>query len=146
MHLFFSLVVALLWAVTNIALKHIVGKFNPEATLCMTSLFIAAYALIFLAFNPSTRKEITSKLDIKTAAFVATVAFFGLFFPSFLYYRLLSTNPVHLVMALAYTSPSIVLFLMAIFGRDKLNWKSVAGVLMIVSGVVLCVMSGSKQK
>ena len=144
MDLAFALVIAIIWAVTNIALKTLLGHFKPDTILCLTSFSVAIFAAIYISLRSTTRTDVVKNLSWSSGCAIIAVAFIGLFLPSLLYYTLLSQHPVHLVMAIAYTSPVILLLILALSGTETLNLKSIVGVGLVVCGVIICVLSSKK--
>jgi drug/metabolite transporter (DMT)-like permease len=132
-----ALLVAMLWGSASLVQKSILTSISAEALWVATTLMHATFVpFVWLAFG----KRVGGSLRVITPkqwGMIAIFSTFGMVVPYLLYLHLLKKYDSHIVVALTFTSPIFVLLGAALVLKERVSIYSVAGVCLVVAGVVL---------
>jgi drug/metabolite transporter (DMT)-like permease len=131
-----ALLVALLSASQVVIMKHVTTVHSSEASFAMFSLMYFFLTLLFLGRN---KDKVTSDVRTMAAPIILMILFAVLlsFLSNYIYYKLIKTNNVTVTSALISTAPLFIAIYSYFILRESLSAKNLAGVGLIVSGVML---------
>lgn len=132
-----ALLIALFWAVGGIVQKVIIQSLSPETSMAIIGAAYALIVVVYGIYNRATVVPAALTLSLRQWAGVAFVAIGSIFYANLWLYRLLERHAAYKVTALTYVSPVFTLVLAAMLLGEKVTPVSIAGVLLIVLGVVM---------
>ncbi|NBS67917.1 EamA family transporter [bacterium] len=131
-----SLLVAFLWAVNSVAQKHATNNLSHPTAMAVFSVMYFTVMLLYIGHH----KELISKElrnIIPSAILIMFAAVLLNFLANILYFKMLKTNGLSIVTALTSTMPIFVALLSFMVLRESLSAKHIAGIVAVVTGVVL---------
>ena len=145
MFIFFSLIVAFMWAIQSIVNKHILKKIHSHTLLVLGGIVYAAsvfmYWLVQVKVQEQVRQDMNRHIGWKMLGYIVFSGLVGGFLANLLYFGLLKKYPAHMVTAVTYCSPAITAILAYMILKEKMNSKTVLGICLVVTGLVILGLS-----
>jgi len=136
--IFFSIVTALLWAVSDVINKFIFTRWPIKPViLVIFSCLINLVIVVGIYINQGL-----SVLSIDHTILAVIAAFFYLLGYLF-YFRAVKLEEVSRITPIFYSMPLFVLLLAAIFFQERLAISAYSGIFLLVAGAVLITQKGS---
>ncbi len=133
--LFGSLFVAFGWAIASILQKYLLRSLEP--TFFLLWIFGFAFLVVGLLYLSSPTPIDIPRFSLRTYGLVALTALVGFVGPYMVLLHLIKHYNVSKVIALAYVTPLITLFLSRLFLQEHISKTGALGVVLIVSGAFL---------
>jgi transporter family protein len=133
---FFAMLTSLIWGLAPAFEKiGLGGRIDPYLGVVIRTIPIALVGLFGLALMG--RLDTMAQVDIKSALFVMTGGFLAGFLGQVAFYSALKSGEASIVVPLAATYPLVALVISVIFLGEAFTWQKLAGISLIVGGVVL---------
>lgn len=131
-----SLLVAFLWAITSVAQKHATNNLSHPTAM---AIFAVMYFTLMLLYIGHHKELISSELRnmIPSAILLLFAAVVLNFIANVLYFRMIKSNGLSLITGLTAVTPVFVALLSFMVLRENLSPKHIAGIVAVVTGVVL---------
>jgi drug/metabolite transporter (DMT)-like permease len=129
--------VSLMWGVYPILMKILLHKLDVEFVLVLNAVL---YFILMMGFGVIMRDKVLGsyhKCSSREYAIAAAMILFTIFIPSIVFVTILSKNESFMVSTLAYTSPLFTAMLAYYFLHEQLTYQSIAGIMLVVSGIVV---------
>lgn len=138
-----SLLVAFLWGAAPVIHKFLMSTrpISPETLMVFGSMVYFSCVLVYFYFNHEPIITDLKRASAWTLSIMFVSAMFAGFVANLLYFRVIKNHSSYVVSALIFSSPFFTLLLSYIFLNEKMTFQSVAGVVMIVVGIVLVATS-----
>lgn len=129
--------VAFAWAISSILQKHVLTKIRPLTLM----FYISAILFTAMLVTSLVYHDITDyNNDIWIILEIVLIIIIEFFFAFLLLFYLIKDNDNGIVTTLSYTTPLFTLILAALFFHEKLNTKTILGVILIVVGSIMISM------
>lgn len=136
--LFLTFIVALLWGISPIIVKHgLNNNINVNTIFFINTLIYiicgGTYALLY-------KNDIQDDLTISNSYILLLLtinAFFAIFVANTMYYLLIQKNNTAIVTALAYSSPVFTVILSYFLLKEKLNVETFIGICLVYIGILI---------
>jgi transporter family protein len=133
---FFAMLTSLIWGLAPAFEKiGLGGRIDPYLGVVIRTIPIALVGLFGLALMG--RLDTIAQVDLKSALFVITGGFLAGFLGQVAFYSALKSGEASIVVPLAATYPLVALVISVIFLGEAFTWQKLAGISLIVGGVVL---------
>lgn len=131
-----SLLVAFMWSLLPLIQKTLLKSISVEVLMVLGGV---AYAVLLVAFFAIHRKKVAREWHTVNLRVVGLVMAIGAlaFVPNIIFLHLLSKHESYIVTALTFVSPVFTAALAYLFLKENVTWASLAGVVLIVAGVML---------
>lgn len=136
-----AILVSFLWGLASI-LQKIIYKTNISyATMTVLTGFF--YFIPLVLFYLKKRKSINqdlSKLSLSSYLLIACTVITTSFIANLIYYHLIKQYSASLVTTLVSTAPLFTVILAYLILKEKLNLKSLIGIVVTITGIILISM------
>jgi len=138
-----GLFISLCWAISPIMHKYVLKRsgISPKTILILSTLFYTSCVAIFALIHWETVSKDLPKMDFAAWLIIGVTTVIAGFWANVLYFYMIRDNASSTVAALIYSSPIFTLLLAYIFINEMMSVLSLAGVLLIVTGVI-CIALG----
>lgn len=135
---FFTFIIALLWGISPIVVKHgMNNKINVNTIFFINTLiYVICGGLYSLFYKTEIENDLTYK-NINILLLLTINAFFAVFLANTIYYVLIESNNTAIVTALSYSSPLFTVILSYFLLEEKLSLQTICGVIVIYLGILL---------
>lgn len=131
-----ALLTAFIWGIAPIFEKiGLSGKIEPYVAVVVRTIPIVIVSFLGLFFMG--RMGSLSQLATKDVIFVAIGGLLAGFLGQITIYSALKTGEASVVVPIAATYPLVAMTVAVIFLGEPITWQKVAGVILVVSGVLL---------
>jgi drug/metabolite transporter (DMT)-like permease len=86
------------------------------------------------------------QLSIRDVCFIGFTSMITGFFASLIYFHILKKHESYVIAALIYSSPVFTLLISYFVLKEKVSYIGVAGVILIVSGVIMLALNEKGHK
>jgi len=128
--------IALLWGVSPIAHKTMIGKIDTKMVFILNSMFytlcIIGYTIYYWKHLKTEVPKLTSK-DIYT---VGGISIIMSFIPNILYFYLLKHHDSYLVSALVNSAPIFTVLVSYFLLKNPISNYGIFGVILIIGGII----------
>jgi transporter family protein len=132
----FAMLTSLIWGLAPAFEKiGLGGRIDPYLGVVIRTVPIALIGLFGLAVMG--RLDTMAQVDLKSALFVITGGFLAGFLGQVAFYSALKSGEASVVVPLAATYPLVALVISVIFLGEAFTWQKLAGISLIVGGVLL---------
>jgi drug/metabolite transporter (DMT)-like permease len=142
--IYIALCIAFLWGLTPVIHKHVLNTVDKKVVMVLSGMFYFTALIIYAAINWNTIKTESKKLTVPSVFWIGFVALVAGFFANLIYYYILNKHDSYVVSALIYSCPVFTLILAYLFLKEKISMYGLAGVLLIVLGVICLAMNERK--
>jgi drug/metabolite transporter (DMT)-like permease len=137
MYVIIALFVAFLWGIQPIIYKHLLQSIDLKTIVAIGSFFYSICASLFGIYYWKDIERGLKKIDMKSVGLIGASTICAAFLANILILYVLKDNSCAVVSALIYSAPIFTLLFAYLFINEKISFASIAGIVMIVSGVVL---------
>ena len=138
-----TLTVAMLWGLSPVIYKHVMHTIDPKVVMVLGGAVYACCLALFAAWHWSTiRSNMATHMTWPLMRWIVLTAVVTMFSANVIYFYVLDRHDSHLVTALIASSPVFTLGLAYLFLQEKVHALSVAGLALIVAGVVCLAFNG----
>ena len=141
-----ALLVAFLWGIHPVLSKILLNKFSVASVIIFNNFAYFLAILVFAWFNRQQIMKDVGRVDAYDAGIIFSVAIVASFAATLLYYYVLKDHESSLISALVYSSPIFTLIVAYLFLKERLTSIGVAGVLLIVAGVMCIAFNDGNYK
>lgn len=136
-----GLIISALWGSSAVLNKFILSHVHFATLMIVSGI---AYTVCFLGlmifYKDLWMKEV-KKITGSILALILLTTVFTAFLPILLYYKLMSSNPSHIVVALTCAAPLFAFALSYYFLQEQITMWSIAGIVLIVAGLICISMN-----
>lgn len=138
-----SLMVSFLWGAAPVIHKFLMSTrpISPETLMVFGSVVYFSCVVVYFYFNHEPIIADLKQASALTLSIMFVSAMFAGFVANLLYFRVIKQNASYVVSALIFSSPFFTLLLSYLFLKEKMNFQSVAGVILIVVGIIMLATS-----
>ena len=141
-----ALVVAFLWGIHPILSKTLLNKFDVASVMVFNNIAYFLAILVFSFYNRHLILKDARRVDMYDATIITTIAIAASFTANLIYYYVLKDHESSLISALVYSSPIFTLIVAYLFLKEQLTVMGVAGILLIVAGVMCIAFNDGNYK
>jgi len=130
--------VILLWSLHPIAQKYVMRSIASDEFVVVTGLVYFACVVLYVIGTRMRLGDVFAKLSLIDRLLILFVGSLSYFASSLLYSKLMQLRDSHWVVAITYATPVLLTTMFAIlFLREQPSPKTIAGILLMSSGVLL---------
>ncbi len=142
--LFYSMFVALLWGVSPIAHKTMIGKMDTKMVFVLNSAFYTICIIAYTLYYWNHFKKQASKIEYKNLYYLGAISIIMSFIPNILYFYLLKEHDSYVVSALVNSAPIFTVLVSYFILNEKISKYGVIGILLIIGGII-CLSFNEKK-
>ncbi len=142
--LFYSMFVALLWGVSPIAHKTMIGKMDTKMVFILNSVFYTLCIIGYTLYYWNHFKEQAPKLHSKDLYYLGAISIIMSFIPNILYFYLLKEHDSYVVSALVNSAPVFTVLVSYFILKEKISKYGIIGILLIAGGIICLSFSEKK--
>lgn len=142
--LFYSMFVALLWGVSPIAHKTMIGKMDTKMVFVLNSAFYTICIIAYTLYYWNHFKEQAPKIEYKNLYYLGAISIIMSFIPNILYFYLLKEHDSYVVSALVNSAPIFTVLVSYFILNEKISKYGVMGILLIIGGII-CLSFNEKK-
>jgi drug/metabolite transporter (DMT)-like permease len=128
--------IALLWGVSPIAHKSMIGKIDTKMVFILNSVFHTICIIGYTIYYWDHFKTELPKLSSKNMYMLAGISIIMSFIPNILYFHLLKHYDSYLVSALVNSAPIFTVLVSYFLLKNPISKYGIFGVLLIIGGVI----------
>jgi drug/metabolite transporter (DMT)-like permease len=128
--------IALLWGVSPIAHKTMIGKMDTKMVFVLNSLFYTLCIIGYTIYYWDHFKVTAPKLASKDVYMLGGISILMSFIPNILYFYLLKHHDSYVVSALVNSAPIFTVLVSYFLLKDPINKYGIAGVILIIGGII----------
>ena len=140
-----ALFIALLWGVQPVIHKYLLKDVDYVVLMIVSSIVYFACVLGFTVYNWKVFSTNVVALSPANLGIIAVMTVFTAFIANLLYFFVLKDHASYVTSALIYASPVFTLVVAVLFLKEKVSLYGLAGVLLIVAGVVVLALNDRRQ-
>jgi len=141
---FLSLLTALFWAISPIALKQIMYNVDTKIVFIINSFFYTCCIIIYTIYYWYHIKEHFIKLKNSDIYKIALISVILSFIPNLIYFYLLKNYNASIVSTLVNSAPFFTVILSVYIMKNKINLIELLGIILIVLGIILLSITNKK--
>lgn len=142
--LFYSMFVALLWGISPIAHKTMMGKVDTKIVFVLNSVFYTLCIIGYTIYYWDHFKEQAPKIASKDIYTLGAISIVISFIPNILYFYLLKQHNSYVVAALVNSAPIFTVLISYFILKENISKYGILGVLLIISGVICLSLNDKK--
>lgn len=142
--LFYSMFVALLWGVSPIAHKTMIGKMDTKMVFVINSVFYTICIIGYTLYYWNHFKEQAPKIAAKDLYVLGGMSIIMSFLPNILYFYLLKEHDSYIVSALVNSAPIFTVLVSYFILNEKMTKYGIMGILLIIGGII-CLSFNEKK-
>ncbi len=142
--LFYSMFVALLWGVSPIAHKTMIGKMDTKMVFIINSVFYTICIIGYTLYYWNHFKKEAPKIETKDLYVLGGISIIMSFLPNILYFYLLKEHDSYIVSALVNSAPIFTVLVSYFILNEKMTKYGIMGILLIIGGII-CLSFNEKK-
>jgi len=142
--LFYSMFVALLWGISPIAHKKMIGKMDTKMVFVLNSAFYTICIIAYTLYYWNHFKKEVPKIESKDLYYLGAISIVMSFLPNILYFYLLKHHDSYMVSALVNSAPIFTVLVSYFILKEKLTKFGIFGILLIIGGII-CLSFNEKK-
>lgn len=142
--LFYSMFVALLWGVSPIAHKTMIGKMDTKMVFVLNSAFYTLCIIGYTVYYWNHFKEQAPKIESKNLYYLGAISIAMSFLPNILYFYLLKHHDSYVVSALVNSAPIFTVLVSYFILNEKISKYGLMGIMLIIGGII-CLSLNEKK-
>lgn len=142
--LIYSMFVALLWGISPIAHKTMIGKLDTKLVFVLNSVFYTLCIIGYTIYYWDHFKTHVPKLASKDIYVLGGISIIMSFIPNILYFYLLKEHNSYVVSALVNSAPIFTVLISYFLLNENMTKYSIGGVMLIIGGIVLLSITDKK--
>jgi drug/metabolite transporter (DMT)-like permease len=133
--LFYSMFVSLLWGISPIAHKTMIGKMDTKMVFILNSVFYTLCIIGYTIYYWDHFKTQVPKLSSRDIYLLGGISILMSFIPNILYFYLLKDHDSYIVSALVNSAPLFTVLVSYFLLKDPITKYGIIGVLLIIGGI-----------
>ena len=133
--LFYSMFISLLWGISPIAHKTMIGKMDTKMVFILNSVFYTLCIIGYTIYYWDHFKTQIPKLSSKDIYLLGGISILMSFIPNILYFYLLKDHDSYIVSALVNSAPVFTVLVSYFLLKDPITKYGIIGVLLIIGGI-----------
>ena len=142
--IFYSMFIALLWGISPIAHKMMIGKIDTKMVFVLNSVFYTLCIIAYTIYYWNYFKKEAPKLISKDLYMLGGISILMSFIPNILYFYLLKHHDSFAVSALVNSAPIFTVLVSYFFLKDPISKYGIIGVILIIGGII-CLSLNEKK-
>jgi drug/metabolite transporter (DMT)-like permease len=145
-NVFLALIIAFLLGVQPVVHKHLLSKYNAITIMIVTVIvYFFLVAIVSIIQRKDIRRDM-QRMPIHDLLILVALAVFTVFVVNMLYYYVLKDHSPPVVSSLIYAAPFFTLVFSYLFLKERLNMYGVAGIIVMVIGILLIMQNERLEK
>jgi transporter family protein len=137
--------VALLWGISPIAHKTMIGKIDTKLVFVLNSVFYTLCIIGYTIYYWDHFKTQAPKLATKDLYMLGGISIIMSFIPNILYFYLLKEHDSYVVSALVNSAPVFTVIISYFILKESMTKYSIGGVVLIIGGIMLLSINDKKN-
>jgi drug/metabolite transporter (DMT)-like permease len=133
----YSLLTALFWGISPIALKQILHNVDTKLVFIINSFFYTCCIIIYTIYYWNHVREQSAKIKYSDIYKIALVSVILSFIPNLIYFYLLKNHNPSVVSALVNSAPIFTVAISFYIMKENINFIELIGIIFISLGIVL---------
>lgn len=142
--LLYSMFISLLWGISPIAHKTMIGKMDTKMVFVLNSAFYTLCIIGYTIYYWDHFRTEVPKLSSKDVYLLGAISIAMSFIPNILYFYLLKYHDSYVVSALVNSAPIFTVLVSYFLLKDPITKYGIGGVLLIIAGVICLSLNGKK--
>jgi len=133
--LLYSMFIALLWGISPIAHKNMIGKMDTKIVFILNSVFYTLCIIGYTIYYWDHFKSELPKVSSKDIYMLGGISIILSFIPNIFYFSLLKHHDSYVVSALVNSAPIFTVLISYCLLKDPISKYGILGVLLIIGGI-----------